>query len=175
VRSVAMLSRGRLAMLWLATAALLFGSGGSAWRDLVSSPAGTVVHLAEKGSDLVPLLKTLALIAFLLAIISLFANRLVTQIFSAVTGIFAILTLAYAFQKLGAGSNQAGVSAHMFWLPQVVGIIGIFGALLLVLITPSSAKSWAVARYRSAEANFGEKSLDVWRAQDAGGDPTTDV
>jgi hypothetical protein len=167
------LSRGRISILWLAACALLFSSSGSAWRDLVSSPAGTVVHVSVKGGEIVPLLKGLALMAVLIAIASLFANRLMVFALSVVTGFFALATLVSALAKMGSGPDQVGVTAHFFWLPALVGVLGSFGVVLLALITPGSAKAWPLARYREGEASAGAGS-DLWRAQDAGADPTED-
>lgn len=166
------LSRGRVTILWLAVAILLFMASGSAWRDLVSSPAGTIVHVSVRGSELVPLIKALALFAILIAIVSIFANRLVISVLSAVVGIFALATLVSTLGKLGVGATQAGVSPHFYWIPAAVGLVGTMGAIALALCTPLSAKSWAVARYRASEKKEGVAPLDLWRAQDAGIDPT---
>jgi hypothetical protein len=168
------LSRGRVTILWLAVAILLFTASGNSWRDLVSSPAGTIVHLSLSGSELVPLLKGLALMTVLIAIVSLFANRVMVLVLSGLTGIFALATLVSAFQKMGSGPNQVGVTAHFFWLPALVGVLGILSALILTFVTPVSAKAWPLARYRDGDASAGAGSLDLWRAQDAGSDPTED-
>ena len=166
------ISRGRATILWLAVAILLFTANGSAWRDLVSSPAGTIVHVTVKGSELVPWLKALALLSIVIAIVSIFANRLVILVLSGLAGVFALAALISTLGKFGAGLAQIGVAAHFFWLPAVVGLFGISGAIALALITPISAKGWAIARYRAAEKKQERTPLDMWRAQDAGVDIT---
>ena len=166
------LTRGRATILWLGVAAMLFAASGSAWRDLVSSPAGTIVHVSVKGNDLVPSIRAMALLALLFAMVSLFANRLVILVISVLAAILALIALISTLGKLGPGSAQVGVTAHFFWLPEVVGALGILGAVLLSIITPASAKGWLVARYRSAEKKQERTPLDMWRAQDIGVDLT---
>ena len=166
------LSRGRATILWLGVAALLFAASGSAWRDLVSSPAGTIVHVSVKGNDLVPSIRALALLALLFAIVSLFANRLVILILAGFSTILALFALILTLGKLGSGSAQVGVTSHFFWLPEAVGVLGILGAMALSIGTPVSAKGWLVARYRSAEKKQERTPLDMWRAQDIGVDLT---
>ena len=166
------LSRGRATILWLGVAAMLFAASGSAWRDLVSSPAGTIVHVSVKGNDLVPSIRALALLALLFAMVSLFANRLVILILAGLAAILALISLISTLGKLGPGSAQVGVAAHFFWLPEAVGVLGILGAVLLSIVTPVSAKGWLVARYRSAEKKQERTPLDMWRAQDIGVDLT---
>jgi hypothetical protein len=100
-------------------------SSTSTWRDLVSSPAGTIVHTFVKGNELVPALKGLALTSILIALISLFANRLIVLVLSSITGLFALATLVTALPKMGAGTLQVGVTARFFWLPEAVGFLGI--------------------------------------------------
>jgi hypothetical protein len=131
------------------------------------------VHISVKGGEIVPLLKGLALMAVLIAIVSLFANHLMVFALSAVTEFFALATSVSALAKMGSGPDQVGVTARFFWLPALVGVLGIFGVILLALITPGSAKAWPLARYREREASAGTGS-DLWRAQDAGVDPTED-
>jgi multisubunit Na+/H+ antiporter MnhG subunit len=167
------LSRGRTTILWLTVAAVLFSSSTSTWRDLVSSPAGTIVHTFVKGNELVPALKGLALTSILIALISLFANRLIVLVFSSITGLFALATLVTALPKMGAGTLQVGVTARFFWLPEAVGFLGIVITMVLALITPFSAKAWTHARYQRDSKPI-PGSLDLWRAQDAGTDPTQD-
>ena len=166
------LGRGRATILWLVVATLLFTASGSAWRDLVSSPAGTIVHVSVKGNDLVPAIRALALLALLLAMVSLFANRLVVLILSGFSAILALFALISTLGKLGPGSHQVGVTAHFFWLPEVVGVLGLIGALVLSILTPMSAADWLVARYRSTEKKQERTPLDMWRAQDIGVDLT---
>ena len=166
------LSRGRATILWLGVAAMLFAASGSAWRDLVSSPAGTIVHVSVKGNDLVPSIRALALLALLYAMVSLFANRLVILVLSGLSAILAVIALISTMGKLGDGANQVGVTAHFFWLPETVGVLGILGAVVLSIVTSVSAKGWAVARYRSAEKKQERTPLDMWRAQDIGVDLT---
>jgi hypothetical protein len=166
------LSRGRATILWLGVAAMLFAASGSAWRDLVSSPAGTIVHVSVNGNDLVPSIRALALLALLFAMVSLFANRLVILVLSSLATILALLALILTLGKLGPGPDQVGVTAHFFWLPEVVGFLSILIALALSIVTSVSAKGWAVARYRSAEQKHEKTPLDMWRAQDIGVDLT---
>ena len=166
------LSRGRATILWLGVAAMLFAASGSAWRDLVSSPAGTIVHVSMKGNDLVPSIRALALLALLFAVVSLFANRLVILVLSSLATLLALFALISTLGKLGSGADQVGVAAHFLWLPEVVGVLGILSALVLSILTPFSAKAWAVARYRSTEKKQEKTPLDMWQAQDIGVDLT---
>ena len=166
------LSRGRATILWLGVAAMLFAASGSAWRDLVSSPAGTIVHVSVKGNDLVPSIRALALLALLFAMVSLFANRLVILVLSGLSVILTLIALISTLGKLGSGSDQVGVTAHFFWLPEAVGVLGILGAVALSILTPVSAKGWSVARYRSAEKKQERTPIDIWQAQDIGVDLT---
>ncbi len=166
------LSRGRATIFWLGVAAMLFAASGSTWRDLVSSPAGTIVHVSVAGNDLVPSIRALALLALLFAMVSLFANRLVILVLSSLAAILALIALISTLGKLGSGADQVGVAAHFFWLPEIVGVLGILSALVLSIVTSVSAKGWAVARYRSAERKQERTPLDMWRAQDIGVDLT---
>ena len=164
--------RGQAMILWLAVAILLFSANGSAWRDLVSSPAGTIVHVSVKGGELVPWLKALTLLSMVIAIVSLFANRAVILAVSGLAGIFALAALSATLGKFGSGPVQVGVNSRFFWFPAAISLLGIFGALFLALATPLSARGWAIARYRTGEKKQAATSLDLWRAQDSGTDPT---
>lgn len=164
--------RGRISIFWLATAILLFAVNGSVWRDQVSSPAGTIVHVSVKGGDLVPWLKALALLAIVISVVALFANRMVILVLSGLAGVFALAALVSTSGKLGGGPAQVGVTSHFLWLPAVGALLGILGAVALALITPLSAKGWVIARYRAGEKSQGVTPVDLWRAQDAGHDPT---
>jgi len=166
------LSRVRATILWLGIAAMLFAASGSTWRDLVSSPAGTIVHVSAKGNDLVPSIRALALLALLFAMVSLFANRLVILVLSSLAAILVLIALISTLGKLGSGAAQVGVTAHFFWIPEIVGVLGILSALVLSIVTSVSAKGWAVARYRSTERKQERTPLDMWRAQDIGVDLT---
>ena len=159
-------------IFWSAAAVLLFAVSGSTWRDLVSRPAGTTVHVLVKGSELVPWLKTLAMLTVLLALVSLFANRLVIVGLSALAGIFALIALVATFGKLGGGPSQAGVVSHFFWLPAIGAIVGILGVFALALLTWLSVSKWSTPRYRSGKSPA--TPIDLWRAQDAGTDPTAE-
>jgi len=168
------LRRGQVMLLWLAVSILMFTVNGSSWRDLVSSPAGTIVHVSVKGSDLVPSLKGLALLSLVIAGVSLFASRVVMLVVSAVAAILALVVLSATVGKLNGGPAQVGVAAHFYWLPAYAALLGILGVIALAVSTPLAAKNWMVARYRSAEKKPGVTQLDLWRAQDSGVDPTAD-
>ncbi|HUW77182.1 MAG TPA: Trp biosynthesis-associated membrane protein [Candidatus Nanopelagicaceae bacterium] len=168
------LGRSRVAALWLVVALGLFAASGSLWRDLVSKPAGTIVHVSVTGGNLIPMLKALAFAALLISLVSFFASRLVVLILSVMIGIFSLVALVETISKLGPGDRQVGVSVHVFPLPAAVALLGILSALALSVSTPLSARGWAIARYRASESPKEATSLDMWRAQDSGEDPTQD-
>jgi len=167
-----MLSRGKAMIFWLANALLLFGVGTSTWRDLVSSPAGTIVHVLVKGNELVPSLRTLGMLTILLSLVSLFANRLVILLLTSLTALFAIFVSVSTFGKLGAGAAQPGVISKYFLLPEAGALVGILSVLALAVAIQMSVRSWSIARYRAGEKLREDAPIDLWRAQDAGIDPT---
>ncbi len=168
------LGRASVSILWIAVAVLLFVASGSRWRDLVSSPAGTIVHVSVQGRDLVSSLPGLALLALVIALVSIFANRIVILVLSGLIAILALSVLASTIGNLSV-ANQVGVATRVFWLPEIVALVGIVGALLASVVTPISAWHWSLARYRAAEKKQEKAPLDMWRAQDVGVDLTEGV
>ncbi len=165
------LSRGRMSLLWLALASLLLATSGTGWRELTSSPAGTLVRVVVKGSDLIPLLGVIGWLGIVIAISALFANRMVIIALTLIEGVLGLFAFTAILQNIGSGHPQIGVTVKVNWLPAVLSMLWTLGSLAMALLTPLAARRWLPPRYRAAEQTV-DRPIDIWRAQDGGFDPT---
>lgn len=160
-----------MSVLWLALASLLLATSGGSWREMTSSPAGTIVRVAVKGSDLIPLLGIVGWLGIVIAVSALFANRIVIMTLALLEGALALFAFTAILKNIGPGHLQIGVAAKVNWLPAVLSMLWTLALLAMALLTPVSARRWLPPRYRAAEPTA-DRPIDIWRAQDGGFDPT---
>jgi len=129
------------------------------------------MHVAVKGSELVPALRIVGWLGIVVAISALFANRVVITALALAEAVLALFALITTLQNIGSGQPQIGVTVKLNWLPAVLCALWTLALLAMALLTPLAARRWLPPRYRAAES-AADRPVDIWRAQDGGLDPT---